>query len=272
MHFVLAVPPATDVDAAARTLANLLGGHAIDHKQVVLKGVPWIVTWRETLPEAQQIAHELSTAGLQAHAWHERALDAVPVPLEARAFRVADGILEVTDRRETLRIPTQDVLLILRARTEHETETRTETTQKKTSLAALAMGLPISTNKVTQERQRDQDRAFFVLVYTATAAVRLGQLGLDFTGLGAAMQPTATGNYLALLDLLEQACPHATRDSRLEKMAGRLAVMPGEARNSTNKPDRKTTVRATTLAHDNEDAVGRAAGLLWLAERRRRAT
>jgi hypothetical protein len=255
VYFVLAVPPPTHLDAAARVMAERLGGHAIDQRQVLLKGVPWIVTWREDLADAQAFAQELSAAGLEAHAWHEKALEAVPVPLEARAFRVADGILEVTDRRETLRIAAKDVLLVLRARTEHETETRTETTQKKTNLAALAMGLPISSSKVTQDRQRDQERAFFVLVYTATAAVRLSQLGLDFTGLGTAMQPTATGNYQALLAMLTGLCPHATFDSRLERMAGRLATMPGEVRNTTNKPDRKTTVRAATTAHDNGTAA-----------------
>ncbi len=272
MHFVLAVPPARDVDAAARALAELLGGHALDRRQILLKGVPFIVQWTEALPEAQAMAVALQNAGLEAHAWHERALEAVPTPFEARAFRFDPDHLIVSDRRESVQIPLRDVVLVLRARTEHMVETSTETSQKKTNIAAMAMGLPISKTKVTQERQREQDQAWFLLIYTATTAVRLPQLGLDYTGLGARMQATATANYKCLQDMLGAACPDATFDARLERVAGRLATMPGEARRTTDRPDRKTIVRAATLALDNEDAVLRACRLLWLAERRRRAT
>lgn len=272
MYFVLAVPPPRDVDAAARALAELLGGHALDRRQVLLKGVPFIVQWLETLDEAQATAVSLQNAGLEAHAWHERALEAVPAPLEARAFRFEADHFVVSDRHETVRIPLRDVMLVLRARTEHTLETSTETTKKKTHIAAMAMGLPISKSKTTQERQREQDQTWFVLVYTATAAVRLPQLGMDYTGLGERMQATATANYQCLLDMLGAACPDARFDGRLERVAGRLASMPGEARRTTDRPDRKTTVRAATLAFDNEDAVLRACRLLWLAERRRRAT
>lgn len=270
MHFVLAVPPARDLEAAARALASLAGGLAIDQRQTLLKNVPLIPLWSEDLAQVQAAADALRAAGLDAWALHERAMTAVPEIQSARLFALEPDALVTSDRIVQTRIAFADVLLILRARVDSQVQTLTETTKKANHVQTLLTGIP-SRAKVTQERQTEGQQQAFALVYTATTAVRLPCDGMDFSGMGQHMQAGALANYQRLIELLVAACPQATFDPRLERVAGRLPVMPGDQKRMTAQQVKPgITKRESSLAYDNEDAVMRAARLLYLAERKRR--
>ncbi|MSP93084.1 MAG: hypothetical protein EXR79_15000 [Myxococcales bacterium] len=273
LHAVVALPPATEPDRACAALAASLGGSPYDHRQTLLKNVPWIVAWRPH-QAALALAAECSGAGLPTRMWTADELADTPEPFLARSFRLGARGFEVSGRAgERVLLLYAKVALVLRARAEQSTTTTIETVQRKTSMAALAIGLPIATTKRTTERDTAFQQSWFALVYglDPDVCIRLDRDVLEYGGLGPAMAGGAIANWLALLGAIEAACPGATRDGRLEKAAGKLVGVPLEVQTARASKDRKTKVSTTTMGTDNAGAIDFAAMLLFLAERARRS-
>ncbi len=273
MHFVLVAPGQADPAAASAALADTVGGGAYEHRQVLLRGLPFIAAWRDTPAQAHAVAATLTQAGLEAWAFDDAVLDHVPPVLDARAFRFAPDHLELLDRRgAATAVPLARVGLICRARALHASETTTETTRKKVRLGALAMGVPMSKSKTTREVDRTTEDEAFALLWSVgpDLCVRLSRDALDYEGLGDARVVSAQTNYLALLARLEAACPGARVDAALERAAGRVPPVPTQRLRDRTRHLRSSSV-SDTVAEDNTDAVLFAARLLYVVERARRA-
>jgi hypothetical protein len=268
--FVLAMPPAADLERASQALARVLGGMAIDHRPPILRELPWIPVRGDDKAELDAIAADLTTAGLRARVLHERALAAVPDPLVAERFGLLDDALVVANRKQEARLPWREVILVSRARHQTTTTATTETTSRKASMAAMAVGVPIRSKQTEVERSQTTQVTYVGWVWTATAGVRLDQDALDYAGLGTGMEAGSIANWQALLRAVATRCPTATVDVRLERAGGRLNTAPVAMKRDSNMPKRGTTVVATVQTAGNEDAITEAARLLWLAERVRR--
>ncbi len=272
-HFVFVVPPEGDVSAAAKAVAAATGREAIDVRQALLKGAPLVVAWTSGEPEAAALRSRLLSAGVEAFAFPEEVLAALPEPLEARTFALERDAFVARDRAGAeVRLAYAEIALIVRARSEATTHTVTETTSRSLSKAGLAFGVPIS-KKTTSSSASDSVRIEpFALAYRLDppAAVRLAREALDYRGLGEGLGPASLTNFAELLRRLETACPGARRDSRLDRAAGKIAGVPAEARRSFRREGRGITVSQRSTSSDNAEAIAFAAGLLFLAERERR--
>ena len=270
---VVAFPPARLPDRACQALATALGGSAYDQRQTLLKNVPWVVGWR---PQAVAIplAAALAEATLPAHVWTADQLADAPDPFTARSFRLGARGFEATGRGgERVLLLYDKVALVLRARAEQSTTTMIETVSRKASMAAMAVGLPIATTKRTTERDSASQQSWFALVYglEPDVCVRFDRDLLEYGGLGPKMVEGAIANWLTLVAALEAACPHATKDARLEKAAMKLVGVPLEVQTARARKDRKTKVATITTGTDNAGAIDFAALLLFLGERARRS-
>lgn len=278
MYAVLLVPPARDVDAAARELAAVVGAAAYDQRQLLLRGLPWLAAWDDNVEPVRQRAARLRTVGLEAWPMARAALDLPHQVLDARSFSLSQEGLAVADRAgQGLRARWSEVGAVMPCRADAGHSLTTVTTTKKTSAVKLAMGVPIASKKVESDTTQSLDNRFFCLVWLRRAEphggdawLRLDSDALDYAGLGQGKTASSTSNYLLLLQWLGKLAPHAW-DPRLERAGGRIAPIPLPPRSSREQLSRSTTVASETRAWDTEPAVLQAARLLVLAARMRAA-
>jgi hypothetical protein len=274
MYALLIVPPPADLARAAEALASTLGGTVYDHRQTLLRGLPWLASWD---PDLQQIRHRaaaLQAAGLPTWPTSAAALALSPEVIDVRGFeRLPDG-LACRDRQRVWRLAWPDIAMVMPCRSDAGREVTETTTTRKVGLAQLAMGVPIARKHTETEQKRELDQAFFCLVWAQVHGpdgpvdklLRFDAEGLDFTGLGPAMTASSTRNYQTLLGLLQSAAP-AAWEPRLERAGGRITAVLVPEGTSTDKRNRNTTVTTQSAAWNNDDGVVQAAKLLVLARR-----
>lgn len=259
-------------DGAVAALAGL-GLVAYDARQLVLRGVPFVVG-ADDLERARAVALELRRVGVEAWVVDEDLARRVPPVETARSFRVFLEGIEVTTRgasvlggpaTHAVRYP--DVELLVAGKSIHSTTTETVKVTKKLALNPVKMMRPGKTETETSHDESDE-RFFLLLARAPDVLLRFDEHGLDYGGLGEARQSFARANFQALLQLLQARAPAAPVDGRLEKLASRVSGAPIPTATSSGRValTRKTE---RTFGENNEDAVLGAARLLCLAARLR---
>lgn len=274
MYGVLLVPPAEDVDVAARALAQALGSSAYDQRQPLLRGLPWVVAWGEQVEPARELAGRLRAAGLQAWPISQAALEMDADVMDVRGFSLGPDWLSVSDRSgRVVQALWSDIGVVLPCRADLGQSVTTHTTTKKTSMVKLAMGVPIASKQVETAKSQSVESNFFCLLWLRTSQpassevwLRLDSDGLEYTGLGPERTASSTTNYLLLLQWLQRLAPSAW-DARLERAGGKIAPVPLPPRNSKDQVNRKTSVAVHARPWETESAVLQAARLLVLASR-----
>ncbi len=148
---------------------------------------------------------------------------------QVRGFTLGpQGFTAVSRRGETAEIAYREIDFMLRAtRLEERTETKT-TEQRKFSAgrALLSGGLMLTkkTRKVEQVTTEDRDE-FIQLYVAARTPIVFHASGLNYQGLGAALQPSVAANFAQLIERLRQAAPQARYDDRLANRAGRARIL-----------------------------------------------
>ncbi len=272
MYGLLVAPPAPDVDRAALALAAALGGTAYDHRQPLLRNLPYVPTWKSTAEEVRALVGPLRSTGLPAFAIGRAALEVGPTLVNARGFSMAAAGLTVQGRTQALQLRWEDVGLALPCRADSGQARTVTTTTKKQTVARLAMGVPFGGKKVETETERSIDHAFFCLVWARNcqpggdeALVRLDCEGMDYTGLGQHMTGSSTGNYLTLLRII-QGRVGAAWDARLERAGGKVAPVPAPPVSSRQVAG-KVTTESVASSWDTEGAIMQTARLLIIAAR-----
>jgi hypothetical protein len=271
MFALLLHPPAQDPDLAAQELAQMLGGTPYDHKAPLLRGLPYLTGWHTDAQVVMARALELRGAGLPAWAVARAALERTPEVRTAKTvawdadglqlgFRDVNGLAQET-------LPWAEIALALPCRSDSAQEVITATTTKKTNMAAMAMGMPLSSKKTTTERDIESASRFFALLWLQARGelVRIDAENSDWRGLGAEMRHGALGNFQALLDVLRARAP-AAWDPRLERAGGKVAATTLPLQQSTAGTGSKTIVATKTRAWDSESGVMQAARLMILAK------
>lgn len=274
MYGVLLVPPAADVDAAARELAQALGSSAYDQRQPLLRGLPWIAAWNEQVEPVRQLAARLRQSGLEAWPISQAALEMGADVLDVRTFSLSQSGLNVADRAgQSVQAAWADVAVVLPCRADVGQSVTTQTTTKKTSMVKLAMGIPLASKQTETAKNHSVESNFFCLLWLrktqpdgGEAWLRLDSEGLEYTGLGQERTASSTSNYLLLLQWLQRLAPGAW-DARLERAGGKIAPIPLPPRNSKDQVNRKTSVAVHARPWETETAVLQAARLLVLANR-----
>lgn len=267
MFALLLLPPTANTDVVAPLLAQQLGGTAYDHRAPLLRGLPLLVGWHEDAAVVLARAAALRQAGLTAWAVAREVLERTPDVQSVRAVAWDDAGLTCGFREgPAVTVAWTDIGLALPCRADSAQETLTSTTKQTTNYAAMAVGLPMSSKKTTTERSVETGSRFYCVLWLPARSElwRIDAEGVDWRGLGAAMQHGSLGNFQALLEVLRHRAS-AAWDPRLERAGSRVASTTLPPQSSRDKLGSKTTVATRTRSWDSDSGVMQAVRLLVLA-------
>jgi hypothetical protein len=226
-----------DAEAAARALAEATGLTPAEARMRLAPEPPALLA-RLDPPRADAAVATMRKAGAAA-----LAID-VRVPSDddrtvARAFSIGDAGATFTPRSGApLDVAWPDVLAVLRgARALRADVARAEKSRSVSIGSAVATGGLLVTRTSTKTvRSSEEATEQVILVYSRDGrAAALAEGGLDFSCLGAAMQPSSTANMVALAAMLRDRAKGAFHDDRLLRLGRRSLpfLAGGESRSQT---------------------------------------
>jgi hypothetical protein len=221
-------------DEAARAVAGATGLTLAEARMRLAPEPPALLARLEA-DRADALVAALRKAGLAA-----LAVD-TPCPADkdrtlARSVAIHDGGVTFTPRfGSSLEVAWPDVLAILRGLRRSRTDVeRIETTTKLSpGTAVLTGGLMLTKSSTKTVHSSEEANEQVILVYARGGrAATLAENHLDYSCLGAAMQPSTTGNMLTLARLLRERATRAFYDERLLRLGRRPLpfLVGGESR------------------------------------------
>ena len=233
MHLVATVSQATDLESAVAALVATAGMTAAEARMRLAPEPPAVLA-RLPADRAAGVVAALVRVGLPALAIDERVpSDADRFQARSFAFEPAGARLTARDG-EALTLPWIEVRLVLRGvRTARTTSQRTETSRKfALGRAVLTGGLVVTKKTTATVGGSQEDSEQFLLMHGhAGQRVMLAENALEFSGLGALLQPARTANLGVLAQELRRRTPQAFHDDRLVRLGRRALpfVLGGEA-------------------------------------------
>ncbi|HYH95047.1 hypothetical protein [Hyalangium sp.] len=227
MWLVASVRTPVDGEGAAAALGKALGLSLAEARIRLAPEPPAILASLAPEPAAALVA-ALRQAGLAVLALEVAAPSG---GLRVMARTAVLGPLGGTFQARTgapVELPWGDVITLLRGASTVRSET--ESTQKSakfsaaTAIATSGLKLSRSVERTTRSQQEETEQAI-LLHGRGGQRVVLRERELDFSCLGAAMQPTRTANMVALARLLKERAPAAFYDERLLRLGRRPLPM-----------------------------------------------
>lgn len=223
MYVVALTELGTSVEAEAAALAVDLGTTLYEERQRLLGGLPTVVRTSAERAPAAELLQKLRARGHEVVAFDGAAVVASGDMVSMRRFALEPGAVVALDMdgRVLERLPTGDVLALLRATHRTRTETHTETTQKKFSMgrAVLSGGLVMRKSVKSEEHSvaEQQDGLLYVFRVSGQTPWVLHERGTNYAGLGAELAASSLQNFLTVIARLRALAPAAVYDERLLK-------------------------------------------------------
>jgi hypothetical protein len=238
-------------DEAAAALAHAAGMTMAEARMRLAPEPPVLVARLESI-EADALVTALHQVGLAALAVDARVpSDDDRTIAHACAFSGA-GVTFTPRFGEATEVSWPDVLAILRGQRASRFEVeRTERSKGfSVSTAVVSGGLKMTRTSVKTVRSSDESTEQVILVYVRDGrAVLLAEKALDFSCLGAAMQPSSTGNMAELAQRLRASAREAFYDERLLRLGRRPLpfVATGELRSRATAVTKTWTDMGSSL-------------------------
>lgn len=153
-----------------------------------------------------------------------------------RAFELGrQGLTAVSRRGESLDLPYGEIDLLLRGvRVDEQTDLKTTEERKFSAGRALLTGglmLTKTTRKLEQVTREDRED-FFHLYSPGRPPLAFRARSINYQSLGAALQPSTSANFAALIEALRGSLTRARYDDRLANSQARARLLgPGLAEN-----------------------------------------
>jgi hypothetical protein len=265
MKLVAIVRAPSRLDEAARAVADAAGLTQAEARMRLAPEPPALLARLEA-DEAGRLVAALRKAGLSALAVDARC----PTDKDrthARSFALDDQGATFTPRfGGAVTVPWPDVVAILRGLRASRSEVeRTEKTKRLSVGTALVTGgLSISRTSTKTLRSSEEDLEQVIFVYARGGrAVTLAEGELDFTCLGAGMQPSSTANVIEIARRLREKAKGAFYDERLLRLGRRKLPFLAGGESRSQLPTMTTTHTDTsgsldTLAEVMRQAVSEA--------------
>jgi hypothetical protein len=266
MKLVAIVRTPTQPDEAARAVADATGLTLAEARMRLAPEPPALLARLEP-DEANTLVATLRKAGLAALAVDIRC----PTDKDrtvVHAFAFDDAAVTFTPRLgDSIEVQWTDVVAILRGLRASRSEVeRTEKSKRFSVGSAVATGGLVMT-RVSTKAVRSSEEAIeqVILVYARGGrAATLAESELDFSCLGAGMQPSSTGNMAEIARMLRERSKGAFYDERLLRLGRRPLpfLAGGESRSRT--PTVTTTHTDTSGSLDTLAEVMRQALMEFL--------
>ncbi|WP_242332946.1 MULTISPECIES: hypothetical protein [Anaeromyxobacter] len=263
MKLVALVRPAMRPDEAAHAVADA-AGLTLAEARMRLAPEPPALLARLAPDEADRLVLALREAGLAAVAVEARC----PSDRErivAHSFALDDLGLTLTPRfGEPTTFAWADVTALFRGLRASRSEVERLEKSKRFSVgrAVLTGGLGMTRTSTQAVRSSKEELEQVILVYARSGrAATLSETQLDFSCLGAGMQPSSTGNMLELSRRLREKARSAFYDERLMRLGRRPLPFVAAGESGSVTPTRTTTRTDTsgsldTLAEVMRQALG----------------
>jgi hypothetical protein len=224
-------------DEAARALADAARLTLAEARMRLAPEPPALLARLEP-DKADGLVAALRTAGLAA-----LAVD-IPCPTDkdralAHSFSIHDrGVTFKPRFGNAMEVRWPDVLAILRGlrKTRTEVQRNETTTRLSPGTAVLTGGLMLTESSTETVHSSLEVNEQVILVYASGGrAATLAETQLEYSCLGADMQPSSTANMIALARLLHERAKHAFYDERLLRLGRRPQpfLVGGESRSQT---------------------------------------
>jgi len=253
MKLVAIVRAPADGEAAAKALAAA-SGLTLAEARMRLAPEPPALLARLPPDEAAALVAALRKSGLASLAvdMHGGGKDRVA----AHSVSFGESGVTFTPRfGDALELPWGDLVAILRGLRASRSEVERTEKSRRFSLgrAVVTGGLSMSrtSKKTVHERTESAEQVIFVYARDGRAAV-LAEHQLDFSCLGAGMQPSSTANMVELARRLREKAPAAFHDERLLRLGRRPLpfLAGGESRSQSG-----TTVDTRTETSGSLDLL-----------------
>jgi hypothetical protein len=227
MKLIALVHAAPRPEEAAAALGDALGITLAEARMRLAPEPPAVLAQLAPEPAASLVAR-LRQAGL--------AVVSVETPVPSDARRTVARTLELgaagvkfqPRSGAPVELPWGEVAAILRGVSVARAETTSVQESKQFSLttALVTQGLKMSKTVEKTVRSQQEQAEQVILVYgRGGQRVVLREQGVDYSCLGAAMQPTRTANILAVGRMLRERAPGAFHDERLVRLGRRPLPM-----------------------------------------------
>lgn len=265
MKLVAIVRAPTRLDEAARAVAEAAGVTLAEARMRLAPEPPALLARLEA-DEASQLVAALRKAGLPALSVDARC----PTDKDrthARSFAFDDTGVTFTPRfADAVKFLWPDVVAILRGlrASRSEVERSERETRLSVGKALVTGGISMTRTSTKKVRSSEEDLEQVIFVYARGGrAATLAENELDFTCLGAGMQPSSTANMVELARRLRERAKGAFYDERLLRLGRRQLpfLVGGESRSqlptvTTTHTD--TSGSLDTLAEVMRQAVAEA--------------
>lgn len=231
MHIVAIYSLGPDREAHASELVSALGLTMYEARSRLRSpgDGPFTVGVFSDQQRAFQMKETLQAAGFSAVVLTDVEIAAERSPLIARTFALDENELAVeTETGRRLRIPYQDVLIILKGMG-IVLGTATETVKTKSlslGRAVMSSGLMITkTTKTVQDITTEERTAFFNLYAKDNTVIAFRESGLLYDSLAPELQPSRALNFNYLITELRRRAPDAQYDERLLTRPAQIALL-----------------------------------------------
>lgn len=214
-HVVAIAKLATSIDVEAKALAADLGTTAYEVRLKLAAALPAIVLVTTDGAAAQALAGQLRSRRHGVVQCRMSDVIRAPAMVQLRRFELADDALVSGDAE----LPWRDISALVRARHAHRDETTTKVKEKKFDVTRAVLSGGLVTRKTQSREVTTRSESIEQVLYLFRASGDtpwlLREHATNYGGLGAALAPTATQNFIVTVDKLRARAPHAAFDDTL---------------------------------------------------------
>lgn len=230
MHLVIVHGWQKEEAQVAKAVADSLGILVFEARQKIAGGGPRVLTSFAELQPAEDLAARLSQTGVPAFVLDPDSVRSGSQLFTVRRFVLGSQAMElesISGDQCILDYGAIELLLGANCST-GQTQTSYSTTERKFSLGKtlLSGGVPMTQKVTSEEILTSHERDESLCLYSRECGpVLFNRVGLNYTGLGDAMQMTRDLNFNKLKTAVRDLAPQAVYDDRLLKRAEQVRLL-----------------------------------------------
>jgi len=213
----------------AVALASALGTTVYEARQRLIGGPPAVAACCAGSQPAREVAAKLRDGGFRGFVVDASVLHAAGEPVAVRRFLPDErGLALQTGDGQGGDVAYADIELLVRVSRITAQTAVTATSERRLSLGRAALtGGVAATKKVKKEEEvTTEEREEVLYLFAADRPpLAFAEKGLDFSGLGAQMQPSRERNFLFLVSELRRRAAGALYDERLLRRAAQAHLL-----------------------------------------------
>jgi len=229
MHVVALTRLAATFEGDLKELAAWISLAPYDFGLRARAGLPALLGSFSNQEEADALVAKLRQRGYGAVSCDGADVPGASQQSVPRDFQITGAALTGVDHAgKEFELPLRDVVALIRATAVVAIETSTTTEKKQFAIGrALATGGLMMKKKVEQtssSTSEQREQVLYVFERSGSHPLLFQETQLHYQGLGAALKPVASQNFLTLIEMLRTSAPQAFFDDRFLKQKRKVGI------------------------------------------------